>query len=178
VTKRNRNRVVWITVTLLTAAFIHYGVILSYPYVIMSALQARLVKHNGKNAMRHSPRPTSEDRIVVAPSPDLIYSVAAFDVSEAPLRITAPLTGSYMSVSLYADNTDNFFVQNDLQVDGDHFDLVLVGPGASDTSSGEARLIRSPSNTGIVLFRYFAGEGTHLEAIESQRPQIALTSLQ
>ena len=40
----------------------------------------------------------------------------------------APVPGTYMSVSCFALNTDNYYVKNDQQV-GRSFDFVLVGPG-------------------------------------------------
>jgi uncharacterized membrane protein len=156
---------------------VHYAVIVLYPYGMMAYLQKRIIDRDGKNTIHHSPRPTSESRIVVAPSPDLIYSVASFDVSETPLHINAPLTGSYMSLSLYAKNSDNFYVQNDTQVDAGQFDVVLIGPKTPEPVVKGARLVRSPSPTGIVLFRYFVGRDSEVEKIESLRRQIACTLL-
>lgn len=51
-----------------------------------------------------------------------------YDLSKGPLHITAPVPGTYMSVSCFALNTVNFYVKNDQQV-GRSFDFVLVGPG-------------------------------------------------
>jgi uncharacterized membrane protein len=144
----------------------------------MASLMRRIEKAHGTNTLRHGSRPTSADRVVVLPSPDLVYSIGVFDLSSGPLRITAPASQSYMSLSLYAANTDNFFVMNDRQAEGGKFDLILVGPGASDPGVEGVRLVRSPSQTGIILFRFFAPEGAPLDEIDALRRQIACTVLQ
>ncbi len=167
----------WIAGTLLLAVIIHFAFIVLYPHVIIAGLQRRLVNDVGVNHLRHGARPTSKDRIVVGPCPDLIYSIGVYDVSEAPLRITAPVPGTYMSLSLYARNTDNFFAQNDRQLDASKFDVVLVGPKAPDVHIKDATIVRAPSNTGIILFRYFAGEGTQFEKIDSLRHEIVCAPL-
>jgi uncharacterized membrane protein len=167
----------WIGMTLLLALAIHFGFIVLYPQAIIAGLQRRLVKDVGKNHLRHGARPSDKDRIVVGPCPDLIYSIGVFDVSETPLRITAPLPGSYMSLSLYADNSDNFFVQNDRQLESSKFDLVVIGPHAPELHLTGVTTVRAPSKTGIILFRYFAGEGIQFEKIDALRHQIVCDPL-
>src|SRR5262249_41685841 len=104
-------------------------------------------------------------------------SIGVYDVSEKPLRITAPLPDSYMSLSLYAHDTDNFFVKNDRQLDSSKFDLVLVGPRAADPHVDGVPTVRAPSSTGIILFRFFAGEGNEFEKIDSLRREIVCAPL-
>jgi uncharacterized membrane protein len=174
---RRRGIALWIVGTLFLAAGIHYATILIYPRALMAYVEHKLLKKGKKNEVGHGSRPTPEDRDVVAPCPDLIYSVCVFDVSETPLRITAPLTGSYMSLSFYADNSDNFFVMNDREVEGGKFDVILAGPAADDISMEGVRAVRAPSATGILLFRYFAGQGSNAEEIVSRQKQIECTPL-
>jgi uncharacterized membrane protein len=175
--RRWRRILLWAAETLVLAAGVHYAAVLIYPRALMSYTERRVLKRSEKNGLYHGSRPTPNDRVVVAPSPDLIYSIGVFDVSKGPLRIEAPLTGSYMSLSLYAANSDNFFVVNDRQIGGASFDIVLAGPAAPDPGIKGARLVRAPSTTGIILFRYFAGEGTHAEEIASRQKQITCTAL-
>ena len=110
------------------------------------------------NTVVHAARPKAGNDQVRRSSPDLVYSACVFDLSDGPLHVTAPVPDSYMSVSFYAANTDNFYVKNDLQVDG-RFDVVLVGPGTSKPGVEGAEVVRAPSCTGGILFRYFAGDG-------------------
>ena len=78
-----------------------------------------------------------------------------------------------MSVSCFALNTDNFYVKNDQQV-GRSFDFVLVGPGAPEPEAPGSDIVRSPTTTGGILFRYFVGDGSPEEQIERIRREIVL----
>ena len=159
--------------TMLTlAAVAQFVIVLLYPYVVTGYVSDLFSRNAGSNAFYHARRPTADEREVAMPSPDLIYSAGAYDVSQRPLHITAPTTGSYMSLSLYADNMDNFFVQNDLAVTGGKFDLVLIGSHTKASQQPGVRLVRAPSDTGVMVFRFFAGEGADAKRIEAVRRQI------
>jgi uncharacterized membrane protein len=173
--KNWRGILLWTAGTLILAAGIHHAAILLYPRALISYVSGKIVGKVGKNAFHHGTRPTPKDRIVVLPSPDLIYSSAAFDLTKGPVRITAPLTGSYMSISLYASNSDNFFVMNDQQVKDGKFDIVLARPEDSVPDIPGAQIVRAPSASGIMLIRYFAGEGMRADEIAARQKQITCT---
>ena len=102
------------------------------------------------------PRAGAEARTIVRPSPDLLYTTCAFDVSEHPLRITAPVQDSYVSISGFDADTNNFFAVNDSQVpaapDGSkRFDVILAR--AATPGLPAAPVVIAPSNRGLILFR-------------------------
>jgi len=164
--------VLWIGLTLLLAAAIHIGIVLALPYVV----GIRLRSMAERNTIVHAARPTADFNPIRRSSPDLIYSACPYDLSEGPLHITAPVPGTYMSVSCFALNTDNFYVKNDQQVERS-FDFILVGPGTPDPEALGRDIVRSPTTTGGILFRYFVGDGTHEEQIESIRREIRVARL-
>jgi uncharacterized membrane protein len=84
----------------------------------------------------------------------------------------------YTSVSLYAANTDNFYVVNDRQVEGGRFDFALIGPKSPEPSATGVPSIRSPSNKGLILLRFLVVGSDQLERIESLRPNITCTPLE
>src|SRR5215471_11605738 len=89
---------------------------------------------------------------VVMPSPDLLYSACAYDASDRPVLITAELPDGYWSVSAFANNTDNFFVQNDRTASNHRVRVVLSAqPHFHDAVGGT--VVQVPSKTGIILFR-------------------------
>lgn len=167
--------------TVLLAGIIHYGCILVYPYLVMSVAMRKGLKLLGKNTITHGKKPTSEFRDIVRPSPDLIYSGCIFDLSAGPLRIHSVVPLTYMSLSMYADNTDNFFRINDMEIDDPELELVLIGPNISksellkDFEESSSLVVQAPSQTGILLFRYFYGDGAHAQNIEAVRQQTTLT---
>src|SRR5262245_52948717 len=79
------------------------------------------------NSMHFGSRPTAASRLVVRPSPDILYASCPFDLSSGPLRVTASVPHTtYCSVSAFDAATNNFFVRNDREVTGDSIELLLV----------------------------------------------------
>jgi uncharacterized membrane protein len=162
----------WLGLTLLLGAAVHLGIILAIPYVV----GIRLRSMGEPNVVVHSAKPSADFNPIRRASPDLIYSACPYDLSQGPLHVTAPLAGTYMSVSCYALNTDNFYVKNDRQVEGS-FAFVLIGPRAAKPETSGREIVRSPTTTGGIIFRYFVGDGTHDEQIESARRAIRVARL-
>jgi uncharacterized membrane protein len=128
--------------------------------VLMHGPAAQAMDMHNKAAF--PPAVTAASRLVVMPSPDLLYSVCVFDVSGGPIRITAnPGLPSYWSVALYAANSDNFFVVNDRQAAGKSVDLWLVS-GDANTSAPPApigsQVVVTPSTQGFLLMRVLTGD--------------------
>lgn len=124
---------------------------------LASAASEAVVQRGGYNVALPTPRADAQARTVVRPSPDLLYTACVFDVSEHPLRVTAPVQDSYVSVSGFAADTSNFFAVNDSALspgpDGKkHFDLVIARSTDAAVPPG-AKLITSPSDRGLILFR-------------------------
>jgi len=106
-----------------------------------------------RNQWVFAPPSTDKSRTVVRPSPDLLYSLCCYDVSEYPLRLTAVIP-DHWSISGFGMNTDNFFVINDKQAKSNPIEVVLLSKGmAYYDSTGKAYIIVAPSDQGIILIR-------------------------
>lgn len=160
-----------ILATLALAAVFHVLTVRAVPTLTMIDL-GRKGKDMGRivNVLYHQPRVTADSRVVVRPSPDLLYSVCAYDVSKAPLRISASVPDTYWSLSFFASNTDNFFVTNDREVKTNPVDILLVGPGTSYKNPGNLQVVASPSTRGVALIRILiTDEDTIEELTQIQR---------
>ncbi|HET9752176.1 MAG TPA: DUF1254 domain-containing protein, partial [Myxococcales bacterium] len=112
---------------------IHVAAIQALPRLIVRVVRHRLEGQVGMNRILHAPLPDSAWRTVVMPSPDLLYSACAYDVSDRPLLVTAEVPEGYWSVSAFADDTDNFFVENDRTVGRRQMRVVFARqPGVID----------------------------------------------
>jgi uncharacterized membrane protein len=140
---------------IVVGAVSHIAVIVAAPYVLMRGAMARVSRDGTSiNAWNHAPRVSEESRRVVRPSPDLAYSSCVYDLSAGPIRVTAAAWDDYMSVSAFAENSDNFFVINDRQApNGVDFMLIRAG---EPKPAGAAMVVESPSMTGIILQRRIA----------------------
>ena len=169
----------WLLATFVLTAAIHYAAIVLYPRLLVWEWLRELARRGGINRFLHGGPPRAQDRhIPRLASPDLAYSAAGFDLRGGPVRITAPVADRYTSVSLYATNTDNFFVANDRQVEGGRFDFVLVGPKSPEPSVPDVPVVRAPSNTGLILLRFLVVDREQLARIESLRPDVTCTPLE
>lgn len=140
------------------AATANLAAVMTLPRLINVLVLHRMEQlAGGVNRALPAPRADASARAVVRPSPDLLYTVCVFDVSTRPLRITAPVQDSYVSVSGFAADTDNFFAINDAELEPDadgvkRFDLVVARSGVAGLPAG-ARAITAPSDKGLILFR-------------------------
>jgi len=126
------------------------------PIRLMAGAEQRLaaLRGTGRNHFHHGRTPTHQSRQIVMPSPDLVYSSCVYDLSLGPLHLfgTLPPADHYWSLSIYAHNTDNFFVLNDRQLPGRQFDVVLRQAGQTFSMPGST-IVDSPTTTGIALIR-------------------------
>jgi uncharacterized membrane protein len=99
----------------------------------------------GEGAQPYWPPPIDHThRRVVMPSPDLLYAVCAYDLSDGSLRIRLDGTyPRYWSIALYNSNSDNF-----LTLSGD-----AIGERGVDLTIDETRSTRQ----GLLLMRVLTG---------------------
>lgn len=142
------------------------------PWLINAYMMHRIVQTaGGYNHAMAAPRADASARTVVRPSPDLLYTVCVFDVSEHPLRITAPIQDSYVSISGFAADTRNFFAVSDADIPPDAqgkktFNVILTRHGTPSGIPG-ARQVEAPSDRGIILFRSLITDDAALPVLKS-----------
>ncbi len=137
--------------TLVVAILVHIITVIAVPRIIMNVVFAR----DPTNQLQKRSKVTAHSGGVVRPSPDLVYSRVSYDVSKGPIRLTAKVpTDTYWSVSCFQDNTDNFFVVNDRQVKSNPVEIILVRQGMQVPEAGNAHIVVSPTNRGILIVRH------------------------
>ncbi|MEZ5958592.1 MAG: DUF1254 domain-containing protein [Hyphomonadaceae bacterium] len=152
--------IIWIVATLLVATVLHVVFMFVYPQLLMTAAMNRL-SDNGQreNAWTHAPRMTETARLIVRPSPDLAYSSCVYDLTDGPVRISVQPWGDYMSLSLFAANTDNYYTLNDRRMPPSGAVVILrkAGQALTDEQTAAAfEVVDSPSTRGIALIRRLA----------------------
>jgi uncharacterized membrane protein len=165
-----------VMIVLVTAVAVHLAVILSAPNLLMAVAFKRL-SGEGKmvNFMIYPPRTTEASRAIVRPSPDLAYASCAYDLSKGPVRVKAAKAPDYMSVSVYAANSDNIFAINDRQAP-EGVDLVIVHKGQV-APIGTAIVVQSPTQRGIVLERRLAPSAEAFAVADRARKKSVCTPL-
>jgi uncharacterized membrane protein len=145
----------YIWVALGIAVISHFAFIHAAPRVMMGVAIKR-IGAAGPNAWHVADRVTPLSRQIVRPSPDFAYSACAYDLDDGPLVITAAPWDAYWSLSLYAANSDNFFVIDDREARyGAEITLVHE---SYPHPEGASMVVESPSRRGIALIRRLAPE--------------------
>ena len=162
---------IWIAATIALTAVFHILTILALPYGIMDRAMAGISgQAGGVNKPLYPDQPTAESRSIVRPSPDLLYTACAYDVSDRPLKLTSPVPDTYWSLSAFAANTDNFFVVNDRQANNKKVEIILA-TDKNDALSSNIPVVITPTTKGIVLFRSLVSSEDERARIDSLRRQ-------
>ncbi len=146
-----------------TALIAHLALVWALPRLAMHQVMSGPIAQemNMLNNAAYPPPVDAASRRVVMPSPDMLYSVCVFDVSQGPVRVTAhPQLSSYWSIALYGANSDNFFVVNDRDAGTAPVDLWLVSEGPNTQNPSVplgAKVVVTPSEKGFLLMRVLTG---------------------
>jgi uncharacterized membrane protein len=164
---------VWAAIAV--AALSHFAVVYAAPRVLMSAAIDRLSQVGGVNAWRLAERVTARSRAIVRPSPDFAYSACVYDLGQGPVVIAAAPWEAYWSLSLYAENTDNFFVIDDREARyGAEITLIRAGRAHPE---GAAMVVESPSRRGVALIRRLAPSlETYAAAAQAARADLCAST--
>ena len=144
----------YVWTALAIAVLTHVVALYGYPRLVMHVAMDRITGAHA-NAWRQTPRVTEQSRTIVRPSPDLAYSACVYDLSQGPVEIRVAPWRSYWSLSLYQDNSDNFFVIDDREAHAGA-DILIVQQGSSPPNQTTAQVVESPSTRGIALIRRLA----------------------
>lgn len=138
------------------------------PRVIMAFAVTRLAAvGHGYNHFAHAPPVTAASRTIVRPSPDLLYSACAFDVSRAPLLIeAAPAAAPYWSLSIFDARTDVVFVTNNQQ-SMKPVRVAVVQRGQQAPAGYQP--VRVESARGVALIRILIDRAKPWERLDVQR---------
>jgi uncharacterized membrane protein len=157
-----KNRLAIAALALAVAAAVHLATIWALPRLIVAVVLRKLPAHG----ILHAPLPDARWRTIVMPSPDLLYSACAFDVGEQPLLITALVPDAYWSVSLYADDTDNFFALDDRRAPPAGQVRLIVAREGAEVLALDAVVVRAPSRRGLAIFRQLVTDRAQLPSAE------------
>ena len=143
----------YVVAALLVALGAHFAFVFATPRVLTGVAFDRL-SAGGANTWTVADRVTPLSRAIVRPSPDFAYSACAYDLTDGPLTLRVGSWHAYWSLSLYAANSDNYFVIDDREA-RNGVDIVLV-QRRRDAPEDAARVVQSPSTRGIALIRRLA----------------------
>jgi uncharacterized membrane protein len=149
-----KNNYKWLIISILLAVVVHWFSLWRTPNFISGVAMSRMPT----NEFLHRPLPIAGEDKIVQTSPDILYSASAYHIDNQAIKLdlSLPKGDNYWSLSLFADNTDNFFVLNDRQArqkfKKNQFSLVLIPQGSKMDISAD-QIVEVPSKKGIILIR-------------------------
>ncbi len=155
-------------VAVLAALAAWYTTLAAAPMVIMDRAWEQLAAQSGFNRMAHGPLVTAESQFVVRPSPDLAYSVCAFDLTQGPLRVHAhPVPDHYWSLTVFDSETNVAFVESDRDSKGAPVEVILAT--ADQTVPAGVRTVTMPGAKGVALLRVLLNDRAEFDAVTKDR---------
>ena len=130
------------------------------------------------NTVDHVPPVTEANRNVVRPSPDILYSLCLFDLSDGPLLVQSrwPSDGAYASISLYDAQTNNFFTVSDSSQPRQAV-LWLQAPDDDAASAPDGVIpVQARSTRGMVLYRRILDSSSSFGRADVERQSFLCTS--
>ena len=173
---RMRSLINKIFIFLVLGTIVHLAFIIYFPTYMMWKFD-RDIASTSVNKIIHSDKVDSNSRTVIRPSPDLLYSVCAYDATYSPVVITSKVLDSYWAMSFYASNSDNYAIINDLDIADDDVKVYLFGPNSKPTKITDGYAIFSPSNKGVMLIRRFLGNESNIDELYENQETLTCDSL-
>ncbi|WP_137896251.1 DUF1254 domain-containing protein [Ramlibacter sp. 2FC] len=132
------------------------------------------------DALHHIRRPsTDQDRDIVTPANDLLYTTAWIHLADGPRLLTVPSAarhpGRYFVLALYDAWTENFENLGPRNCAAGGETVLLVGPGGQVPPGLEGhRVVRCPTNLVWLIGRILVGDEADWPAARALQAEIAL----
>lgn len=177
-----RNILPWIGGLLVAALIGHYVTLAALPHYGTAKTFANINKKGAlvPNKLLSSGLRYHGTDVVPRDNPDTTTSFAKYDLSKGPVRFTGaiPTDGVYWSMSLYAYNTDNFFVLNDRDAKSRSPKVVIVRKGRPYTPAPDELVAHSPSTTGALIVRLIVPDRNDKPTVDALTAELRKATLE
>ncbi len=143
----------------------HLSTVLAMPQAATQDAYSRLVPLTPVNAMVQLPAPTAESTIMPFMDPAFAAAVCRYDLSNGSIKLTAPVSQAYTSVTFYTRKSVAYYAINDRAAGRRTIELDLMTPEQhadmpeeEDVTAADRLIIESPSTVGLIVLRALAPE--------------------
>jgi uncharacterized membrane protein len=168
----------WLIGGVLLGGVIHLVTVLLLPRTATQDAYARLNAISPVNAMVAIPAPTAEKAVMPFMDPAFASVVCRYDLSRGPLKLTAPVSPAYTSVSFYTRTGVAYYAINDRAAGRRVIELDLMTnaqrallPEDEDVTAADRLIVESPGTVGLIVVRALAPEPGQMEAARAALSQ-------
>ena len=161
----------WLAGGILLGGIVHLSTVLLLPSSASQDAFARLASSIPVNRVVPLPSPTPGSSVVPFMDPAFAASVCRYDLADAPLKLTVPVSQAYTSVSFYNRNSVAYYAINDRAAGRRVIELYLMTsaqhsqlPEEEDVTAADRLIVDSPTTSGLIVLRALAPEAGMMQA--------------
>jgi uncharacterized membrane protein len=155
----------WTLAGIILGGIVHLATILVLPRTASQDAYARLSPITPVNAMTPIPRPTAAKALLPYMDPAFAVAVCRYDLSSGPMKLTAPVSQAYTSVTFYTRLGVAYYGINDRAAGRRTIELYLMTvpqhdamPEDTEVTAADRLIIESPTTTGLIVLRALSPE--------------------
>jgi uncharacterized membrane protein len=155
----------WVLGALLLGGIVHLSTVLAMPQAATQDAYSRLARLAPVNAMMPLPAPDAQTATIPFMDPAFAVAVCRYDLSTGTLKLNAPVSQAYTSVTFYTRKSVAYYAINDRAAGRRSIELDLMTPDQhaqlpeeQDVTAADRLIIDSPTMTGLIVLRALAPE--------------------
>jgi uncharacterized membrane protein len=155
----------WVLAAILLGGIVHLSTVLAMPQAATQDAYSRLVPLTPVNTVVPLAMPTAQASIMPFMDPAFATAVCRYDLAGGVIKLNAPVSQAYTSVTFYTRKSVAYYAINDRAAGRRAIELDLMTPEQheqvpeeEDVTAADRLIIESPSTTGLIVLRALAPE--------------------
>jgi uncharacterized membrane protein len=158
----------WLLLTftgVVLGGIVHLATVLYLPRTASNDAYSRLAPNAPVNSMVPLPQPSPAGAVVPFMDPAFAAAVCRYDLSNGPIKLSAPVSQAYTSVSFYERFGAAYYAITDRAAGRRIIELDLMTdkqralvPEDEDTTAADRLIVESPTLTGLIVVRALVPE--------------------
>ena len=157
--------ILWTLAGILLGGIVHLATVLALPRTATQDAYARLAPLTPVNAVTPLPPPTPGNAVLPFMDPAFAVAICRYDLGSGPIKLAAPVSQAYTSVTFYTRRGVAYYGINDRAAGRRSIELDLMTtaqhdamPEEADVTAADRLIIESPSATGLIVLRALSPE--------------------
>ena len=159
----------WTLGGIVLGAIVHLTTVLLLPRTATQDAYSRLAAITQVNAVIPIQQPASGQALLPFMDPAFAVAVCRYDLTQGPLKLSAPLSQAYTSVSFYTRYGAPYYAITDRAAGRRSIDLDLMTerqhsemPEEEDVTAADRLIVESPTPTGLIVIKALSPEPSQL----------------
>lgn len=155
----------WIIGGVLLGGIVHLATVLAMPRAASQDAYSRLAALTPVNRVVALPASTTQHSVLPFMDPAFAVAVCRYDLSAGSIKLNAPVSEAYTSVTFYTRDSVAYYAINDRAAGRRAIELDLMTPAQhaqvpeeEDVTAADRLIIDSPSTRGLIVLRALAPE--------------------